>query len=83
MSGLFPHDCIEMIAVAEESGSMPETFKRLAKNYFEQADMALRALVTALTWLIWVCVAAVIIYNIFQFAMIYINALNGALNEVN
>ena len=36
MSGLFPHDCIEMISVAEESGSMPETFKRLAQNYFER-----------------------------------------------
>ena len=43
MSGLFPHDCIEMISVAEESGSLPETFKRLAQNYFEAADMATRA----------------------------------------
>ena len=81
MSGLFPHDCIEMVSVAEESGSMPETFKRLAKNYFEQADLALRALVTAFTWLIWAGIAAVIIYNIFKMAMIYINAINGALNE--
>ena len=82
LSGLFPHDCIEMISVAEESGSMPETFKRLAQNYFEQADLALRALVTAFTWLIWGAIAGFIIYNIFKFAMIYINILNGALNEV-
>jgi len=82
LSGLFPPECIEMVAVAEESGSMPETFKRLAKNYFEQADTALSALVTALTWLIWASVAAVIVYNIFKLAMVYINALNGALNEV-
>ncbi len=83
MSGLFPHDCIEMISVAEESGSLPETFKRLAQNYFEAADMATRALVSAFTWFIWAAIAAFIIYNIFQFAMIYINALNGALNEIN
>ncbi len=82
MSGLFPNDCIEMISVAEESGSMPETFKRMAKNYFEQADLAMRALVTVFTWMIWSAIAAFIIYNIFKFAMIYINALNGALNDV-
>jgi type II secretory pathway component PulF len=82
MSGLFPHDCIEMIAVAEESGSLPDTFKRLARNYFEQADMALRALVTAFSWLIWIGVASVIIYYIFTMAMTYIGALNGLLTEV-
>jgi len=81
-SGLFPHECIEMISVAEESGSMPETFGRLSKNYFEQADMALRALVTAFTWIIWICVATFIIINIFKFAMMYINMLNGALNDI-
>jgi type IV pilus assembly protein PilC len=81
-SGLFPHECIEMISVAEESGSMPETFKRLARNYFEQADLALRALVSAFTWLIWAVIAAFIIYNIFKFAMMYINMLNGALNDI-
>ena len=82
MSGLFPGECIEMISVAEESGSMPETFKRLAKNYFEQADLAMRALVTVFTWMIWSAIAAFIIYNIFKFAMIYMNALNGALTDV-
>ena len=65
MSGLFPADYIEMIHVAEESGSMPETFRRLAKNNFEKADGAIRALTSALAYLIWICVAAAIIYNIF------------------
>jgi type IV pilus assembly protein PilC len=81
MSGLFPNDCIEMVAVAEESGSLPDTFKRLARNYFEAADMAVRALVTAFSWLIWIGVASVIIYYIFTMAMTYIGALNGALQE--
>jgi type IV pilus assembly protein PilC len=80
MSGLFPTDYIEMMHVAEESGSMPEMFGRLARNYFEQADRSVRALVTALSWLIWACVASVIIYYIFKMAMIYIRLLNGAMN---
>jgi type IV pilus assembly protein PilC len=81
MSGLFPHDCVEMISVAEESGSMPDTFKRLARNYFEQADLAIRALVSAFSWLIWISVASVIIYYIFTMAMTYIGAINGALRD--
>ena len=39
-------------------------------------------LVTAFSWLIWIGVAAVIIYNIFVLAMSYISAVNGALNDI-
>jgi len=74
---LFPYDYIEMINVAEESGSMPDTFGRLARNYFEKADNAIKALTVAFGWLIWVVVAGVIIYYIFIFAMKYISALSG------
>jgi type IV pilus assembly protein PilC len=82
MSGLFPQDCIEMISVAEESGSLSETFKRLARNYFEQADAALRALVTAFTWIIWAGIAAFIIYNIFTLAnQLYIAPINDMLRQ--
>ena len=67
MSGLFPTDYVEMVHVAEESGSMPEMFGRLAKNYFEKADDALRALTTAFSWLIYICVGWLIIFFIFRF----------------
>jgi type IV pilus assembly protein PilC len=66
LSGLFPEEYIEMVNVSEESGSMPEMFGRLAKMYFEKADTAIRALTTALGWLIWAGVAGAIIYNIFK-----------------
>lgn len=81
MSGLFPYDYIEMVNVSEESGSMPEMFGRLARNYFEKADTAIRALTSAISALIWICVAAVIIYYIFQMAGQYLQALNGFSGE--
>ncbi len=81
MSGLFPHDYVEMVHVAEESGSMPEMFGRLAKNYFEKADDALRALTTAFSWFICICVAAFIIFFIFQLLLMYISQLNAAMSN--
>jgi len=65
-SGLFPVEYVEMIAVAQESGSMPDMFGRLARNYFEKMELAMRALTRLIGILVWMIVAAVIIYFIFR-----------------
>ena len=67
-SGLFPVEYVEMIAVAQESGSLPEMFKRLARNYFEKMEMAMKVLTRVLGILVWIVVACVIIYFIFLLA---------------
>jgi type IV pilus assembly protein PilC len=79
MSGLFPIEYIEMAHVGEESGSLPETFGRLAKNYFDQAERALRAMTTVLGWAIWVCVATLVIFFIFRFFAMYLGNINRAM----
>jgi type II secretory pathway component PulF len=66
-----------MVHVAEESGTMPETFGRLAKIYLEKSDSAIRALTSALSWLVWIGVACVIVFYIFRFASAYIGAIQG------
>lgn len=66
-SGLFPYDYIEMINVAQESGSMPNIFGRLAKIYFDKMDTALKVLTRVVAVVVWMIVAAVIIYHIFYF----------------
>ena len=48
----------------------------------EAADMAVRALVTAFSWLIWIGVASVIIYYIFTMAMTYINTITSLTREM-
>jgi type IV pilus assembly protein PilC len=78
-SGLFPAEYVAMVHVGEESGSMPDMFKRLAQNYFENAERALRAMTTVLGWCIWVCVAAVVIFFIFRFFAMYLGNINRLL----
>jgi len=75
-TGLFPYDYIEMIHVAGESGSMPDIFARLARQYFEKMDTALKVLGQAMFWLIWIVVAAVIIYYILTMGMAYFSTIN-------
>ena len=79
-TGLFPHDYVEMISVAEVSGSMPEMFGRLARNYFEKMGQALKAFGTVVFWLVWIVVAGVIIYYIFRFASMAFGHLNTITN---
>ena len=76
-TGLFPSDYAEMIAVAEVSGSMPEMFGRLARNYFVKMDHALKALGQVMFWLVWIIIASVIIYYIFKFAGEYSSIIGG------
>ena len=66
-TGLFPYDYIQMLNTAEESGSMPDIFRRLAKYYFEKAETAIKAFGTVVSVLLAGTVAAVIIYYIFFF----------------
>jgi len=76
-TGLFPDDYTEMVAVSEESGSMPDIFARLARHYFEKMDAALKALATAAFWLIWILVASVIVYVIIRVALAYVGMIGG------
>jgi len=64
-SRLFPRQYLEIMSVAEESGSLEDTLERLAKNSFESAEFALKALAVAVAWLVWLGVAAVIVTFIF------------------
>jgi type IV pilus assembly protein PilC len=79
---LFPQEFVELVHVAETSGTVPETLHRLSPQFEDQARRSLRALATAAGWLIWCCVAAFIIFLIFSIIMaVYINPLNQAVND--
>jgi type II secretory pathway component PulF len=69
--GLFPVDYCEMIRVGEESGSLSATFRRLARQHFENAEAGMKAVAVALGWIIWIIVAGFLIYNIFSLANKY------------
>ena len=70
-----PPELLDMIAMAEEGGTIPETMKQQSQYYRETARDRLTLLTMFASGLIWLMVAVFIIVCIFRIAMIYINAL--------
>lgn len=82
--GLFPEEFIEMVAVAETSGTVPEQLHRLSPQFEDKARRALAMLTAVMGWLIWMMIAGVIIFAIFRIIMAtYIGPLYDALDDVN
>lgn len=76
---LFPEEYLQMVHVAETSGTVPEALDRLSPRFEEDARRSLRAMASALGWVIWAAVAAFIVYIIFTIALWYIGMLNDAM----
>lgn len=77
-TGLFPRDYMEAIQVAEESGKLSERLDWLASHYADKAEFALRALAAVFAKLVYVIVAAIIVFFIFRFFARYAGVLGGA-----
>ncbi len=75
---LFPEDYIEMVAVAEESGTVPEALHRLGPQFEEAARSSLKKLSVALSVLVWVSLATMIIFFVFRFMLFYVSMLENA-----
>ncbi len=77
-SRLFPYQYLEILSVAEESGSLEDTLERLAKNSFESAEFALKALAMVVAWLVWLGVAVVIVaFIIILFMKFYLGPMRS------
>ncbi|MCK4283448.1 MAG: type II secretion system F family protein [Candidatus Brocadiae bacterium] len=72
---LFPFDYMATVEIGEESGKLSERFDWLASHYAERAESALGALAVVVARLVWVCVAAIIIYFISKFFGMYLGGL--------
>jgi type II secretory pathway component PulF len=75
---LFPQDFINIIAVAEEGGRVPEVMENQAKYYEEEAERKLTLLTRFAGMGVWLLVATLIVMAIFRLALFYINILNQA-----
>jgi type II secretory pathway component PulF len=81
-TNLFPDDFLQRIEIAEHSGTDAESIDYLAIEYDDRAKRAIKAIAGIATFLIWISVAAAIIFFIFRIAMTYINAINGAMEPI-
>jgi type II secretory pathway component PulF len=72
---IFPQDFLNMVAVAEEGGRVPEMMRHQAEHYHDEAGRRLRRLVRVAGGLVWVVYAAFMIIAIFQLAGRYLSLL--------
>lgn len=75
---LFPDDFMEVITVAEESGSMDDSFGRMARQYFDRAETAMRISTAVISWLIWGGVALLVAIVVISF---YVRLYGGILSQ--
>jgi len=81
-TAIFPDAFRSAIAVAEESGRLPEMCAVQAENYDEQARRRLSTLNKLASALIWLLVAAFIITAIFRiFTTVYLKPVNKAADD--
>ncbi|MCY2968820.1 MAG: type II secretion system F family protein [Planctomycetota bacterium] len=80
-SHLFTDEYLQVVQVAEASGTIPETMQRLSPQFEDQARRGLSMLATAMGVLVWVFVAGCIIFVIFRIAFWYVGLINDAVNN--
>lgn len=74
-SNLFPEEFLQMVQVAETSGTVPEMLAHMSPQFEETARRSLKTLSTAVGWCVWALVAAFIIYAIYNMFLLYLGAL--------
>jgi len=69
---------MQMVQVAETSGTVPETLERLSPQFEESARRSLVILATVAGWAVWIVVAGLIIFLIISFFVQYVGMINDA-----
>jgi type IV pilus assembly protein PilC len=82
-SQLFPMEYLQVVATAEETGTVPEQLDRLSHLFDEEARRSMQRMTAFFSGAIWLSVAILIIFFIFRIAMFYVNMLNDAVNMAN
>jgi type IV pilus assembly protein PilC len=81
-SKLFTTEYLQVVATAEETGTVPEQLDRLSHLFEEDARRSMSRLTSALSATVWFFTAGVVVFFIFRIAMIYVGMLNDAVNQV-
>lgn len=66
--GVFPEEFCSVVAVAEESGRLPEVMRQQARHYEELAELRLTVLMRMAGFGVWLIVAAFMVFAIFRIA---------------
>jgi type IV pilus assembly protein PilC len=80
-TGAFPPGFVDALAVGEESGQIVEAAARLADQYEDEAESAVRVLAMLAGVAVYVLVAALLIWLIFRLYGSYIGTINNLIND--
>ncbi|MCI0379760.1 MAG: type II secretion system F family protein [Gemmataceae bacterium] len=72
---LFTVEFLNIVAVAEESGRIPEVMRQQAEYYHEEASRRLTTLTKVASMLVWLVYAGFMVWAIFSIAGVYFSAL--------
>lgn len=82
-SGVFPDPYLEMFETGEASGQLPEVLARLSLEYRQRFQTSLKALVVAVSILIWIMITALLIFVIIRlFITLYLSPIREALEGI-
>lgn len=81
-SKLFTTEYLQMVATAEETGTVPEQLDRLSHIFEEDARRSMSKLTSVLSAAVWMFTAGIVIFFIFRIALIYVGMLNDAVKQV-
>lgn len=73
---VFPEEFLEIVEVAESSGTVPEALARLSPDFEDQARRSLKVLAETAGWVVWALVAGLIVFVIFSIFSKYVGMIN-------
>lgn len=76
-SRLFPQELLQVLAVGEASGQLPEVLARQAQQFADDAERRLEQLLRLLVAACWLLYASFAIFAIFRLARGYLEVLHG------
>jgi type IV pilus assembly protein PilC len=74
---VFTDRFLSAIAVAEDSGRLPEALRYLAEEYDDESSRRMAWMTKLASFLVWVTVAAIIIICIFKIFQVYLQAIEA------
>ncbi len=78
-TGVFPVSFMDVVHVGEQTGMLVESMEKLAGQYRDEAEAAMRILAVAGFFAVFALIAAIIIALIFRIFSFYLGTLNDAL----
>lgn len=77
---VFPEEFLQIVATAEETGTVPEQLQRLSHLFEDQAIRAMRRLTSVFSGTVWLFTSGLIVFFIFRLALLYVGILTDSLN---